>query len=214
MKWRRGDHTVDAGRGELLQLLSEAAGTPSFEVLSGELVLYPENDPPGVHLMLELYQERRLPDVAVIPYHRARMQIVSNLPTQDPIEMELISLTKVVRAETPSLPWSFWPLSAGREHLPTGPLIPADQLEIGGPARVTLTAKATPPSWVPSRYEHIGSWEVEVSLPVVDGGTARASAHLKGKNVRPPDPKADEDRRPKARATWRWPPRDLDEGNP
>ncbi len=206
VKWRRGDHTVDATRGDLLRLLVEEAGTPAFEVISGEIVAYPEHDDPWLDLKLELYQERRLPSVAVCPYHRAEIRLLTNYSENEPVVMELVSLIRNVRSETPTGSLTFWPTRVARgQPPPTGSLVASDQLEILGPARVSLHARGVLPSWLAKNYEWVDECQARVSLPVVDAATVVIDVTLQGTNTRPPDPKPGQEQRPKADPRWRWP---------
>lgn len=205
VKWRHGDHTADAGRGELLGLLTEAAGTPSFEVLGGELLMFHSRAEPSLNLSVQLYQERRLPDIAVVPYHRARIQVLPNVAPEGPINMELRSLTRVLRSETPNSRRALRSVPYRGGEPPSSTLVAAEQLELDGPARVTLKGSATAPAWLVDNYQDVESWDVEARLPVVDGGTAWVTVRLEGRNVPPDEPGPGEDEPPRPPPSWCWP---------
>jgi hypothetical protein len=97
--WRENTSTRSATRSDLIKLLSPLQKLPSFEILSGELVVQQMSisSPPPIevtwqgaksgsnlewHLTLELYMETKNTERVVIPLHRcnAWLEIVGWLP--------------------------------------------------------------------------------------------------------------------------------------
>lgn len=206
VKWRRGDHTIDAGRGELLELLVEAVELPSFEVVSGRLTVYPEReDPPVLRLELDLYQERRLPHVAVVPNHRTLVTVAPlSDGSQGRVHLELVTLRREVRSEAPASTM-FLVRPRDRMPIPSGPFVSAKQLELSGPARVSLTASGATPKWLQARLDSVSKWEVQVEMPVVDGGTALVTTSVEGDNPPPRNPPDGGDTQPLREMAWRTP---------
>lgn len=200
VKWRRGDHTREARRGDLLDLLYEAVNTPSFEIIEARLTGYLDWDSPSLRLKMELYQERRLPQPAILPFHRASVEAQPSLEVGNKGASKFADL-EIRRQLQAEVPHSF-SLRPEARSSPPSRYVAAEQLELDGPARVSLVAHAPAPPWLAENRDRVDWWDVEVKLPVIDAAPAEVRVRVAGENPLPEPRKEGGDEPPKRPAVW------------